>query len=535
MRRTGRLRVGQRFAVVISILSVLLAVGVLVAADASRDLADSRERVVDRIDPALVDALRLQKALLDQETGVRGFVIAGNPLFLEPYLVGRRDERASSARLRTLIADEPALAGAAAALARVEALATDWRDGHARPAIRGRRTKTKADDVNVGGGRVLFDRVRTGLDTLQAELNVTRAKARDELRGSSSDLNRVLFLVAAILAAGGVGAVLFVRRGITLPIASLAREVRRVADGDYGRAIQARGPRDVVELGADVDSMRDRIVQELTAVRAIQEDLERSNAELEQFAYVASHDLQEPLRKVASFTQMLQRRYEGQLDERADQYIFFAVDGAKRMQELINDLLAFSRVGRVLRDQKAVNLQEIIDRALTDLSAAIEASGARVEIVGTPPTVTVDPGLMALVFQNLVGNAVKFGVEGQAPVVRIEIGDVGTDGTCEVAVHDNGIGIEEEYADRIFIIFQRLHPKERYGGTGIGLAMCRKIVEYHGGHIWLDTEDDEAGTTFRFTLPTTAPGRPPARPDLAPGDETAAPDQHENPDEVPTT
>jgi signal transduction histidine kinase len=531
MTRGGRLRVGQRFAVVITILSLLLALGIFVAAKASRTLADSRGRVVDRIDPALVDALRLQNGLLDQETGVRGFVIAGNPLFLEPYLAGRRAEREASARLQVLIADEPALEGAAAAVARVELLAEEWRDGHARPAIRGRRTKTTADDVNVGGGRVLFDRVRVGLDALQAELGRTRVQARADLRDSANALNRALLIVAALLAAGGLGAVVFVRRGITLPIAGLAREVRRVADGDYGRAIEARGPRDVAELGADVDTMRTRIVEELTAVRAIQADLERSNAELEQFAYVASHDLQEPLRKVASFTQMLQRRYEGQLDERADQYIFFAVDGAKRMQELINDLLAFSRVGRVLRDQREVNLRDVIDRALTDLAGAIEASGATVEINGTPPTVTVDPGLMALVFQNLIGNAVKFGVEGQTPVVRIDIADPDAEGECEVAIHDNGIGIEDEYADRIFVIFQRLHPKERYGGTGIGLAMCRKIVEYHGGRIWLDTGRDEPGTTFRFTLPTTVAGdAAPARPDDA---GLPAPQDHS--EEVPIT
>ncbi|MCW2957777.1 MAG: multi-sensor signal transduction histidine kinase [Solirubrobacterales bacterium] len=506
MTRRGRLRVGQRFAVVITILALLLAVGVFLAAQASQDLTDARLRVIDQVDPALLDVGRLQNGLVDQETGVRGFVIAGNPLFLEPYLGGRAIERQAVGRLRALIADEPALRSSTTALADVTRLAEEWRDGHARPAIRGRRTKTTADDVNVGGGRVLFERVRVALDRLQSELDETRVQARRRLLDSADSLNQVLLMVAALLAAGGLGAVVFIRRGITLPVAGLAREVRRVADGDYGRAIQAGGPRDVVALAADVDSMRARIVEELDATKVIQEDLERSNTELEQFAYVASHDLQEPLRKVASFTQMLQRRYEGQLDERADQYIYFAVDGAKRMQELINDLLAFSRVGRVLRDQREVSLHDVIDRALTDLAGAIEASGASVEVNGTPPTVTVDPGLMALVFQNLIGNAVKFGTEDRPPVVRVDIGPVDEEGECEVAIHDDGIGIEDEYADRIFIIFQRLHPKERYGGTGIGLAMCRKIVEYHGGRIWLDTGHAESGTTFRFTIPTTARG-----------------------------
>ncbi len=515
MSQGGRLRVGQRFAVVITVLALLLVVGFVVARDATRKVAAARERVVDRIDPAQVDALRLEKALLDQESGVRGFVIAGNPLFLRPYTTGRREQREALTRLRALIDGEPALASTKAALTTAQARAAEWQVRYAQPAIRSRRTQGAAGDVDAAAGRELFTGVRTSMDRLEGELQRTRTASRDALRGNADDLNRVLLIVAGLLAAGGAGAVVFIRRGITLPIARLAREARRVADGDYERAIQPGGPRDLVELAGDVDSMRRRIVEELTAVRAIQEDLERSNAELEQFAYVASHDLQEPLRKVASFTQMLQRRYEGQLDERADQYIFFAVDGAKRMQELINDLLAFSRVGRVQRNQRTVDLRDIIDRALTDLSGAIEASGATVQVHGEPPTVTVDPGLMALVFQNLVGNAVKFGVEGRAPAVRIDISAPDAEGACEIAVHDDGIGIEDEYADRIFVIFQRLHPKERYGGTGIGLAMCRKIVEYHGGRIWLDTEEGRPGTTFRFTLPVAArdlPGRPAGHP-----------------------
>jgi signal transduction histidine kinase len=499
VRRGGRLRVGQRFALVIAVLGLLLVAGVYAGARASMNLADARERLVLRIDPALLGALRLQTAYLNQETGVRGFVLAGDPRFRAPFDRGRVEERRAAARLRALIAEDPSLAMARRTVADVTALGEIWQQGFAIPAIEARRTKTRDDDVNVGAGRVRFDRLRSGLDALQRELGVARRQAGLELDDNARNLNRVLALVAVLLAAGGLIAVAFIRRAITLPLAALADEVRRVADGDHQRAIEAHGPQDVVALAEDVDSMRARILQELTAVQAVQEDLERSNAELEQFAYVASHDLQEPLRKVASFTQMLQRRYEGQLDEKADQYIFFAVDGAKRMQELINDLLAFSRVGRVTREMQAVSLQDVIDRALTDLAGAIEESGALVEVGDTPPTVVVDPGLMSLVFQNLVGNAVKFSVDGAAPRVRIDITE--SAGECEVAVHDSGIGIDDEYAERIFVIFQRLHPKERYGGTGIGLAMCRKIVEYHGGRIWLDTRDDAPGTTFRFTLP----------------------------------
>ncbi|MCW3016979.1 MAG: multi-sensor signal transduction histidine kinase [Solirubrobacterales bacterium] len=521
MRRAGRLRVGQRFALVIAVLGLLLTAGIVASARSSMHLSDMRDRLVLRIDPAQLSVLRLQNAYLNQETGVRGFVLAGDPRFRVPFDTGRVEERRAADRLRVLTANDPSLAVAARKLADVTALGQRWQQGFAIPAIEARRTKSRDDDVNVGAGRARFERLRRGLDSLQQELANARSEARMGLDDSARNLDRVLALVAVLLALGGIAAALFIRRGITLPIAALGDEVRRVADGDFQRGVEASGPRDVVALAEDVDSMRARILQELTAVQAVQEDLQRSNAELEQFAYVASHDLQEPLRKVASFTQMLQRRYEGQLDEKADQYIFFAVDGAKRMQELINDLLAFSRVGRVVREQQAVPLQDVLDRALTDLAGAIEESGAIVQIRGTPPTVVVDPGLMALVFQNLVGNAVKFRVDGTAPRVRITITEAA--GECEVAIHDNGIGIDDEYADRIFVIFQRLHPKERYGGTGIGLAMCRKIVEYHGGRIWLDTADDEPGTTFRFTVPIAG-----AAPDADVAD-VHTPDDHEVP------
>jgi light-regulated signal transduction histidine kinase (bacteriophytochrome) len=242
--------------------------------------------------------------------------------------------------------------------------------------------------------------------------------------------------------------------------------------------------------------MRLHIVGELDTLRQVHDELERSNRELEQFAYVASHDLQEPLRKVASFCQLLERRYKGQLDERADQYIGFAVDGAKRMQVLINDLLAFSRVGRLTREQVVVDCGEIAAQAVANLGPAIEETGAEIE-VGPLPSVRGEPALLAAVFQNLLGNAVKF--HGDQPP-RVTLTAVRDNDSWTFTCADNGIGIEPEYADRVFVIFQRLHPKDAYPGTGIGLAMCRKIIEYHGGRIWLDTDADR-GTVFRFTLP----------------------------------
>jgi light-regulated signal transduction histidine kinase (bacteriophytochrome) len=249
--------------------------------------------------------------------------------------------------------------------------------------------------------------------------------------------------------------------------------------------------------------MRRRILDELGQVRAARAELEqqalelqRSNSDLEQFAYVASHDLQEPLRKVASFCQALEQRYRGQLDERADQYIDFAVDGARRMQILINDLLAFSRVGRAGAAREPVDLRQVLDEVEHSLSGPLREAGASVRAEGLP-VVRGERSLLVSLLQNLLANAVKF--RGAEPLcIRLAAERDGE--LWRLSCADNGIGVEPQYAERIFAIFQRLHTKEEFEGTGIGLALCRKIVEYHGGRIWLDT-DYHGGACIRFTLP----------------------------------
>jgi light-regulated signal transduction histidine kinase (bacteriophytochrome) len=232
-------------------------------------------------------------------------------------------------------------------------------------------------------------------------------------------------------------------------------------------------------------------------------ELKRSNTELEQFAYVASHDLQEPLRKVASFCQALERRYHGQLDERADQYIDFAVDGAKRMQILINDLLAFSRVGRSGAERQLVDLGDVLSEVRQSLSPVLEEASATVLADGLP-RVRGDRALLVSLLQNLISNAVKF--RGADPPA-IRLAAYRQDDLWHLSCADNGIGIDPEYADRIFVIFQRLHTKEAYPGTGIGLALCRKIVEYHGGQMWLD-RDHSPGARFQLTLPIAEEDKP---------------------------
>lgn len=230
-------------------------------------------------------------------------------------------------------------------------------------------------------------------------------------------------------------------------------------------------------------------------------ELGRSNADLQQFAYVASHDLQEPLRMVSSYTQLIARRYKGKLDADADEFIAFAVDGANRMQRLILDLLAYSRVNTAGRQFEPTAMETVLKAALNNLTNAVKESQA--VITHDPlPAVMGDDKQLAQLFQNLLSNAVKFG--GAQPP-RIHISAKQTDGEWLFSVRDHGIGLDPQYVDRIFVIFQRLHTRAEYPGTGIGLAICKKIVERHGGRIWVESELGK-GATFYFTLRDEEPG-----------------------------
>jgi PAS domain S-box-containing protein len=238
---------------------------------------------------------------------------------------------------------------------------------------------------------------------------------------------------------------------------------------------------------------RNRAQQELT--RKV-EELARSNADLEQFAYVASHDLQEPLRMVISYTQLLARRYRGKLDASADEFIGFAVDGASRMQQLIQDLLSYSRL--TIRG-KALQFTETgaaCNAAIENLRESIKDSNAKVS-VGPLPTVLADATQLAQLFQNLIGNAIKYRNK-RRPEIHVDARPNGTEWVF--SVQDNGIGIEPQFFERIFQMFQRLHTRKDYSGTGIGLAICRKIAERHGGKIWVESHPGQ-GSTFLFTIP----------------------------------
>jgi signal transduction histidine kinase len=499
---------------VLSVMGVLVLAGTIAGVVLLNRTDNVSSQLIDDIQPARVAAYQLQAALRDQETAVRGYAIAADRQFLVPYGDGQRAERAAADVVRNRVGYRT---DAIDDLNAVEQAAATWRATYAEPLIASVKPGAPSivDTATAERGKAEFDSLRALFDTQNEHLSAARQAGVDELASMRGWRDGVLaalvvtFFVMAVLLA------VLVRRAVTRPLSALAAACRRIAEGNFGERIPPRGPKDIRAITADVENMRQRIVDDLDASRAARAivdeqtvELLRSNAELEQFAYVASHDLQEPLRKVASFCQLLEKRYGDKLDERGVEYIGYAVDGAKRMQVLINDLLTFSRAGRLHASHTEVDLDAALDTALANLAGAIEESGAQFVLPAQGlPHVDGDPTLLAMVWQNLIGNAVKFRRDGVTPHVVIDCEPDGDDHTDWIfTVSDNGIGIAPEFTDKVFVIFQRLHNRDAYSGTGIGLALCKKIEQY-GGTIWIDTSYT-GGTRIRFTLPTQSTAEP---------------------------
>ena len=372
-----------------------------------------------------------------------------------------------------------------------------------------------------GAGRTQFQRVNHQLAAwMQTKIDAAN-QVYQEANTQHERVFRVSLIVIAVLTliVGGIG--FFTTRSIVRPIALLKDAAARIADRETVDKIAVHSRDELGDLARSMETMAvaiqthmaqqreaeaevrklnaglERRVEARTAeLKQAVGELARSNHELEQFAYVASHDLQEPLRMVASYMELLMDRYKGQLDDKADRWIAFALDGTARMKQLISDLLKYARVGTRGKAFEPTDCNKVIVAATANLKKAIEESTAEVGW-GSLPTVDGDAVQLNQLFQNLIANAIKFKGD-KTPEVRIEAER--KEGLWLFSVRDRGIGIEPEFNDKIFVIFQRLHTREEYPGTGIGLAVCKKIVERHGGRIWVESQLGQ-GATFYFTIP----------------------------------
>lgn len=487
--------------------AIVLFVGIGAVWMGFSNLLETRTRLFEQLQPSLVDSQRLTASLLDQETGLRGYALARDERMLAPYREGGALEAELVAQLRARFAEDgdEGARGLEDQLDEVEAAADRWRADAATPLL---EAPVPADelDATILRSKASFDAVRQELAAFEADVAEAHRAARAELDRATEQLVAVVVGAIGLLAALGAGGAWFLRRRVVRPLAQLVAAADAVATDHLDEPIAVDGPAEITHLATQVSLMRDRIVAELAAVEAARQELDRraaelarSNDDLEQFAYVASHDLQEPLRKVASFCQLIEQRYGDELDERGRAYIAFAVDGAKRMQALISDLLDFSRVGRTADSFVPCDLRALALEAIEDVrSLAPEATFA----VGDLPVVPGDPALYGALLQNLLGNAVKYRSDDRPLVVRLDA--TPGDGEWTLSFADNGIGIEPRFREQVFVIFQRLHGRDAFEGTGIGLALCKKIVEFSGGRIWIGEPDDGIGTRVCFTLPALA-------------------------------
>jgi light-regulated signal transduction histidine kinase (bacteriophytochrome) len=288
---------------------------------------------------------------------------------------------------------------------------------------------------------------------------------------------------------------LFEKGSSTAENIQVAKGGRQIPVELYTTLFKLRGKNIVLSISRDITE-RNKVE---TKLKETVKELKRSNEELRQFAYVSSHDLQEPLRTIASFTQLLERRYKGKLDRDADEFMDYIVDAAVRMKQQINDLLEYSRVTTAGNEFRSVDTNSILNQAFNNLKNSIDDTNA--EIIHDPlPDVIADGDQLIRVFQNIIGNAIKYRKPDGPPKIHISAHEDKGKNEYVFSVSDNGIGIKKEYLDRIFIVFQRLHTRDEYKGTGIGLSVVKKVIERHGGYIWVESEYGK-GSTFYFTIP----------------------------------
>jgi signal transduction histidine kinase len=459
--------------------------------------------------PAFQQLSDLRKGVLIQRIALFRFVLSsksqpgGDETLVAPFMQAGARLSDDLSRLDEYAANHPQLRGG---LAKLRQQVDVW-EVQAKEDIAAAQSGSRDVPLDDRDDNVQVDAVSATVDGLKEGF-------LDVFNHNTLDIEEVAAKAARIVAAIVLLAVLLtlltglqVARAISQPLRAITNVADRISRGDTVDPPELARRDEIGVLSSGlvrmVQSLRQLAEKEralsvdIAEYKRVQDELKRSNAELEQFASVASHDLQEPLRMVSSYMGLLKRRYQGRLDADADEFIGFAVDGVTRMQALINDLLSYSRAGREPTPSEPTDSAAALAKALRNLKSAIEEKGALIS-AGPLPQVMADPLQVSQLFQNLIANGIKF-CRDRRPEISVGAERHGAEWTF--FVRDNGIGIDPQYADRIFLIFQRLHKREEFAGTGIGLAICKKIVERHGGRIWLESTPGQ-GTTFYFTFQT---------------------------------
>ncbi|MEA2468820.1 MAG: hypothetical protein QOJ57_2946 [Thermoleophilaceae bacterium] len=479
---------------------VLLIVAVAGQRDAGQLALRSQE--------AITAGSELQKSVISLENGLRGFVATGNERSLEPWRAALADYPEQARKLASLVSDEPAQQ---AAVRRITTDIDDYVNLWGKPllALARDRLASARSVIVAGTGRLRIDAIRKSFERLfeQERLVAASREHRAEGRSNLSIGAGIGGLAVLLILAGGFA--LFLRRYVVRPVLTVAGASRTLAEGDMSVRVPPAGTDEIGDLARAFNAMADSIERGRREVAEHARELERSNEELDRFAAVTSHDLQAPLATISMYVQLLEARHGKELGSAAQ-----LVDGISsatgHARELIRGLLEYSRAGRGELRKEQISIDRVVHEVLDVLAGPIEEASATIE-VGEMPTVRADHRNLCQEFQNLIANAVKFS-EGEP---RVKVAASKVEGSWWFAVSDNGIGMEPSKAGEIFEPFHRLHGEGAYPGTGIGLAVCERIVEQHGGRIWAESEPGK-GSTFRFTLPAEA-----GAPDRAAHDEPA--------------
>jgi signal transduction histidine kinase len=491
-----------RVFVVSGVITLILAAAFALLIFAVREQRDAGKLAL-RSQEAITAGSELQKSVISLENGLRGFVASGRDRSLESWNAALKEYPGQARRLSALVSDEPSQQ---ALVRKIDTEIDDYVGLWGMPLLSlARADITSARSVIVGGkGRVRIEAIRADFARLFSQERAVAASREHRAEGQSS-----LAIGAGI---GGFGLVfilalgftLFLRRFVVKPVKAVAGASGQLASGDLAVRVPPQSDDELGDLARAFNAMADSLERSRAELDDRTHELERSNEELERFGSVVSHDLQAPLATVSMYAQLLERRHAAELGD--DRRIVDGICAATaHARELIRDLLEYSKAGRGELRSEAVDANALVNEVLELLAAPIEEAGAAVT-VGDLPVLRADPGNLRQVFQNLIGNAIKFS-EGE-PEVRVSA-DI-EKGYWRFSVSDNGIGMDPEEARDIFEPFHRLHGDGHYPGTGIGLAVCERIVEHHGGRIWAESVPGR-GSTFNFTLPAD-PGTGARRP-----------------------
>jgi signal transduction histidine kinase len=473
-------------AVLVGVVLVVLIFAVSAQRDAARSAFRSQE--------ALTAGSQLEKSLISIENGVRGYVASGRERFLTPATQSLRAYPGELRALRRLVDDD---VGQQRRVADIGEAIDDYVLLWARPLIElGRRRPAQARSVVVtNGGRERLDAIRAQFAALFARERVV-IRARED-RAETRSARAIGFGVGglALVLVVATGAALYLRRSVVAPVLEVADATGRLAAGELSARVPAGRADEIGDLARSFNQMADSLEHSRAELERSNAELKRSNAELDQFASVTSHDLQAPLTTISMYTELIERLHAADLNGGMS-LVHGIRNATQEARTLIRDLLEYSRAGRGEVVLETVEASDLVQRALDALAGPLEEVGAQV-IVGPLPVVRADPAGVSRVFLNLIGNAAKFNDRTER---EVRIGAERDGGMWRFWVGDNGIGMDPQDAKRIFEPFQRLHGEESYSGTGIGLAICERIVSQHGGRIWVTSRPGE-GSEFSFTLP----------------------------------